>query len=447
MVPFCLPTKTVTRKGAVMGRIVQIKKNGKVKKAEGAAIKTLREYGALNIDAKVEAIQQMIPLALMHALEEIENDVRQLAGERYGRSGRPGYDRWGSQMGSICIHDQRIPIRYPRVRDTIKKKEVPIPSYGQLHQPADAVDERILKRVLYGISCKNYRECAELIPQAFSLSASTVSRKYIRATIEKLQELQERSLEGYDFVALVMDGKAFGDDELIIALGVTMGGEKIPLGFVQSGAENARVTKDLLNNLISRGLKYDKGLLCILDGSKGFRKGIQDAFGAYGVIQRCQWHKRENVADYLRADLQPTFRDKLRRAYAKEGHGEAKAALQTIKKELKLINESAVTSLEEGFEETLTLHRLGVHKELRKSLSTTNMIESVNSLIGQRTDKVDRWRNSSQKQRWVATALLDIEPRLNRISGYRHLTALRDSLLREVHRTSGVGNVNEASAA
>jgi transposase-like protein len=430
-----------------MGRIVQIKKNGKVKKAEGAAIKTLQEYGALNIDAKVEAIQQMIPLALMHALETIENDVHRLAGERYGRTGLPGHDRWGSQMGSICIHDQRIPISYTRVRDTIKKKEVPNPSYTQLHQPAAAVDERILKRILYGISCKNYRECAELIPQAFSLSASTVSRKYIRATLEKLRELQERSLEGYDFVALVMDGKAFGDDELIIALGVTIGGEKIPLGFVQSGAENARVTKDFLNDLIGRGLKYDKGLLCIIDGSKGFRKGIQDAFGAHGVIQRCQWHKRENVVDYLRNDLQPTFRDKLRRAYAKEGYGEAKASFQTIKKELKLINESAVTSLEEGFEETLTLHRLSVHKELRKSLSTTNMIESVNSLIGQRTDKVDRWRNSSQKQRWVATALLDIEQRLNRISGYRYLTALRDALLREVHRTSGQGSGKEAVVA
>ena len=420
-----------------MGRIVQIKKNGKVKKAEGAAVKTLQEYGALGIDAKVEAIQQMIPLALMHALDMIENDVRQLAGDWYGRTGLPGYDRWGSQKGSICLHDQRIPIRYPRVRNTIKRKEVPIPSYTQLHQPATAVDDRLLKRVLHGISCKNYRECAELIPQAFSLSASTVSRKYIRATLEKLQELQERSLEGYDFVALLIDGKAFGDDELIIALGVTIGGEKIPLGFVQSGAENARVTKDFLNELIGRGLKYDKGLLCIIDGAKGFRKAVDDVFGAHGVIQRCQWHKRENVVDYLRKDLQPAFRDKMRRAYAKETYGEAKSALQTIKKELRLMNESAVSSLEEGFEETLMMHRLGVAKDLRKSLTTTNMIESVNALIGQRTDKVDRWRNSSQKQRWVATALLDIEPRLNRVSGYRHLPALRDALTREVQRVSG----------
>lgn len=430
-----------------MGRIVQIKKNGKVKKAEGAAIKTLQEYGALSIDAKVAAIQQMLPLALMHALETIENDVRRLAGERYERTGLPGYDRWGSQQGSICLHDQRIPIQYTRVRDTIKKKEAPNPSYTQLHQPSVGVDDKILKRVLYGISCKNYRECAELIPEAFSLSSSTVSRKFIRATLEKLQELQERPLGGYDFVALVMDGKVFGDDELIMALGVTIGGEKIPLGFVQSGAENARVTKDFLNGLIERGLKYDNGLLCLIDGAKGFRKAIQDVFSTHGIVQRCQWHKRENVVDYLRNDLQPTFRDKMRRAYAKDGYGEAKAALQTIKKELRLINESAVTSLEEGFEETLTLHRLGMAKQLRKSFSTTNMIESVNALIGQRTDKVDRWRNSNQKQRWVATALLNIEPRLNRVNGYRYLSMLRVALQREVQRATGQGIGKEAVVA
>ncbi|NTW59624.1 MAG: hypothetical protein HGB21_13255 [Nitrospirae bacterium] len=333
------------------------------------------------------------------------------------------------------------------MRDTVRKKEAPNPTYARLHQQSAKVDDKVLKRVLYGISCKNYRECAELIPQAFSLSSSTASRKFIRATLEKLRELQERSLEGYDFVALVMDGKVFGDDELIMALGVTIGGENIPLGFVQSGAENARVTKDFLNGLIERGLRYDNGLLCIIDGAKGFRKAVHEVFGAHGVVQRRQWHKRENIVDYLRTDLQPAFRDKMRRAYAKDGHGEANAALQTIKKELRLINESAVTSLEEGFEETLTLHRLGLAKELRKSFSAANMIESVNALIGQRTDKVDRWRNSNQQQRWVATALLDIEPRLNRVSGYRHLPMLRAALEREVRQAMGQNNGKEAAVA
>lgn len=99
-----------------------------------------------------------------------------------------------------------------------------------------------------------------------------------------------------------------------------------------------------------------------------------------------------------------------------------------MKKELSLQNESAVRSLEEGFEETLTLHRLGLFRELGISLKTTNSIESLHSLIASRTEKVDHWKNSNQRQRWVATALLDIEPGLRRIKGFRHLPALRHAL-------------------
>ena len=98
-------------------------------------------------------------------------------------------------------------------------------------------------------------------------------------------------------------------------------------------------------------------------------------------------------------------------------NNEAKEALKRVKEELSFINESAVKSLEEGLEETLTLHRLGLFKELGKSLRTTNCIESLMSLIGQKTDRVDWWRNSNQKQRWLAVALLDIEPRLKQSSG------------------------------
>jgi transposase-like protein len=135
--------------------------------------------------------------------------------------------------------------------------------------------------------------------------------------------------------------------------------------------------------------------------------------------------------------VQGEFRKKLQAAYEKEDYKKAKAALIAIKKELRLINESAVSSLEEGFEETLTVHRLGVPKGLRKSLKTTNVIESVLALVSQKTDKVDYWKNSDQKQRWVATALLDIEMRLNRVNGYRHLKNLRIALQREILQAKG----------
>jgi transposase-like protein len=123
-----------------------------------------------------------------------------------------------------------------------------------------------------------------------------------------------------------------------------------------------------------------------------------------------------------------TWRKKLQNAYEKPTYEEAKAALNKLKPELKLINESAVRSLEEGMEETLTLHHLGLFDKLGTSFKTTNCIESVMSQIAKYTDKVDYWKNSSQKQRWVATALLEIEPNLRTVKGYRHLPLLRNAL-------------------
>jgi transposase-like protein len=247
-------------------------------------------------------------------------------------------------------------------------------------------------------------------------------------------------LDSYDFVALFLDGKTFAEDEMLIvrlrltnvALGITLSGEKVILGFIQTGTENERVCSDFLRSLLERGLRADPGLLCILDGSKGLRAAIQRVFGSQALVQRCQWHKRENVVSYLPKSQQALWRRTLQEAYEKPTYVEARAALLRIRQELRLVNASAVASLEEGMEETLTLHRLGVFPALGISLKTTNCLESVMAQVGERTDPVDRWRNSDQKQRWVASALLDIEPRLRRIQGYRHLPTLRAALQGEI---------------
>ena len=135
---------------------------------------------------------------------------------------------------------------------------------------------------------------------------------------------------------------------------------------------------------------------------------------------------------YLPKGRQAHFRKELQRAYEEPTYQGAVERLTKIRKELSVINQSAVKSLEEGLEETLTLHRLELVKELSRSLKTTNLLESVMSLIGQATDKVDCWKNSDQKQRWLATALLDMEPRLNRLCGYRHLPRLREALMSQL---------------
>lgn len=430
-----------------MNTIVKFDKKGKVKRGKPVDVQKLQEYGALEINAKAALIQELIPLGLMHIAAVIEEEVIGLAGEKYQRNGIAGYDRWGKQQGSVFIQDQRIPIMYQRVRNGRTRKEVSLKSHELFQKPASGAEDKLLKRVLYGLSCGDYRACSESIPGALSLSPSTISRRYIAASEKKLQELRERKLDEYDIVALVMDGKAFGDDEIIISVGVTITGEKVVLGIIQAASENTAVCKDFLKGLISRGLKYKQGLLCVLDGAKGFRKSIDDVFGNHGVVQRCQWHKRENILKYLPKGVQGTFKAKLQKAYRQEDYSDAKAAFHTIKKELRLINESAISSLEEGFEETLTVQRLNIHPELRRSFTTTNMIESINALVGQRTDKVDYWKNSNQKQRWVSTALLDVETRLNRVTGYRYLQELRHALQREILRREAKEGREEVVAA
>lgn len=420
-----------------MKKVLQIRGKGKVRKAKAVEVMGLQEYGALDLDSKAALIHDLIPLGLMHVKDVLQDEVTRMAGDWYQRNGVPGYVRWSKQGGAVYLGDQRIPIIIQRIRDSINRKEVPLESYARFQKPGGAVEEKLLRRILHGLSCGNYRECSDAIPEAFSLSSSTVSRRYIRASTRKLKDLMERRLGAYDFVAVVLDGKRFGEDGIIMAIGITMSGEKVLLGLIQSGSENHIVCRDFLRGLIDRGLRYDQGLLFVIDGAKGFRKAISEVFGIQAILQRCQWHKRENVLEYLPKTLQQEYRRKLQKAYEKGDYHKAKAALMAIRAELKLINASAVSSLDEGFEETLTVLRLGVSKELRKSLKTTNMIESVLALVGQKTDKVDYWKNSDQKQRWVATALLSIEPRLNRVSGYKHLKGFRVALQKEIHQLKG----------
>jgi len=376
-----------------------------------------RQAGALGQDlgTRVALIQALIPLGLEAVHDALRLEVEELAGRAMRAPvDAPGHVRWSKERGSVYLGDQKLPVLYQRVRDQRRDVEVPLETYQRFQQPR-ALDEGLLRRVLLGLSCRRYAECAEAVPEAFGLAPSTVSRRYIRASARQLQALSERRLESYDLVALLLDGKTFAEDEMVIALGVTMQGQKVILGFVQTATENARVCAEFLRDLVARGLRYEQGLLVVIDGSKGLRGGVQEVFGDAAAVQRCTWHKRENLVAHLPVGQQASWRQKLQRAYEQPTQAEAKGALDRVARELRLLNESAARSLAEGLDETLTLHRLGVVGELGRSFKTTNALESVMAQVEQRTGKVDRWRTSDQKQRWLASALLDIEPRLRRI--------------------------------
>ena len=306
-------------------------------------------YADLELDAKVELIRSLIPLGLMHVQELLDQAVTALASARYARkdasvSGR----RHGSNPGTVGLAGQRVPIRVPRASARwirrVAGSEIPLRSYEAVRGDRD-VDDLLLRRVLYGISCRNYAAAAAAIPGAIGLSSSTVSRGFIQASAAQLRAFQERDLSGEDVVAVFLDGKTFADATMVIALGITLAGEKRFLGFVETDTENATVLTPFLRSLIERGLDVSQGVLVILDGGKGLRTAVRKAFRGRALVQRCQWHKRENVVSYLAKGEQTVWRPRLQRAYNRPDYDEALGALETLHGELDERNQSAARQL------------------------------------------------------------------------------------------------------
>ena len=268
------------------------------------------EYAGFDVDAKVEMIRALVPLGLMHVQELLDDEVTELAGARHARKeslvrGR----RHGSNPGTVRLAGQRVPLRVPRVR-SVAGGEIPLRSYEAAREDSQ-VNDVLLKRVLYGISCRNYEAAAESVPGAIGLSSSTVSRNFIQASAATLREFQERDLSGEDVVALFLDGKAFADSTMVIALGITISGKKRFLGFVETDTETAQILAPFLRSLVDRGLDASQGLLVILDGGKGLRSAVKKVFRDTALVHRCQWHKRENVVSYLPKSEQGDWRRRL----------------------------------------------------------------------------------------------------------------------------------------
>jgi putative transposase len=375
-------------------------------------------------ESRLSMIQMLIPLGLKAVEEELQAEVRMLVGgDRHERTDS-AIKRWGQNPGSVFVGDQKLKINVPRVRDLQVGEEIRLKSYERLQDPRH-LDKLALSRVINGISQGKYERAAEQVPETFGIKKSTVSRKFIRASAKRLEEFMTRDLSVHDVVAIFIDGKFFAENELVMALGVTLTGEKVLLGFVETSTENHQICRDFLNGLKDRGLNLSQEVLFIIDGGKGIHKGIREVMGDKAIIARCQWHKRENVLGYLAKERRPEWKRKLQSAYEQTSYELAKKSLNGLKNELRQINLSAANSLDEGLEETLMLQRLGMFEKLGKSFKTTNCIENVNKSLELYTGRVSRWQSSDQRQRWVAAALLEIEPRLNCVMGHEHLKELR----------------------
>ena len=260
------------------------------------------------------------------------------------------------------------------------------------------------------------------------MKRSSVSRAFVRATAERVRELCERRWDGERFAVIMIDGKSFAREMMVAVLGITADGTKQILGLRQGATENAQVCKELLEFLRERGVATDVPTLFVLDGAKALRAAVKSVWGEQALVHRCQVHKKRNIKAYLARQHWPELERRLAEAWGTENYQQALALLKQTAGWLDRINPDAAASLREGMVETVTVVRLGVHKKLRKTLASTNVIESAFSVAEQVTGRVKRWRGGDMRWRWCTAGLLHAEQHFRRVDGYRHIGALLAAL-------------------
>jgi len=364
----------------------------------------------------------------------MEEEVRRLAGERHQQHPGRQAHRWGKEAGYCVVDGQKVPIRRTRLRDQ-HNREQRLGSY-ELFQRSAPLEGRVWETLLRGLSTRNYGAVVKEFQQAYGIEKSAVSEHFIETSREKLRELLERPLGELRLCAVLLDGTPFRDRQMIVALGIGWDGRKTVLGLREGATENQTVVSELLSDLAGRGLDFRVPRLYVLDGSKALRAAVRRHAGEAACIQRCQVHKRRNVLEHLPEEHRQGVKRQLQNAYAMAEYAEAKRALEKLHRELMDLNPSAARSLEEGLEETLTVHRLRVPEKLRRSLASTNVIESAFSIVETVCRNVKRWRPGDQIERWVGSGLLVAERQFKRVRGFREIPLLLASLANAVPRNS-----------
>jgi putative transposase len=242
-----------------------------------------------------------------------------------------------------------------------------------------------------------------------------------------------RRLDDVRLAVLMLDGIELKGRCCVVALGITTDGVKLPLGLWDGSTENATVAKQLLSNLVARGLDLGQGVLCVIDGAKALRKAIDEVLGPVPV-QRCVRHKERNVLDHLPERDRPLVQQRLRRAWARDDHQRALDELRTLAAELERSHPGAAASLREGMTETLTVTRLGIRGSLKQTLQTTNPCESMIEIVRRTSRNVKRWQSGDMCLRWTAAGMLEAERQFRKIIGYRDLAKLALAVERDLAR-------------
>jgi putative transposase len=371
--------------------------------------------------------------------ELMEAEVDEVVGPRGKHDADRIAVRHGHESGEVTLGGRRIGVERPRVRSADGSEEVRLVTYEHFAD-RDPLSRVVMERMLASVSTRRYARTAEPVgaeveAKARSTSKSSVSRTFVERTRQALGELMSRRLDDVRLAVMMLDGIELKGRTNIVCLGISTEGVKIPLGLWQGSTENATVATALLADLVERGLDPVQGILFVIDGAKALRKAIRAVFGEVPV-QRCIRHKERNVLEHLPERDRPLVKHRLRRAWAETDQACALDQLRQLATELERTHPGAAGSLREGIEETLTLTRLQIRGQLKRTLESTNPCESMIEIVRRTQRNVKRWSSGEMGLRWTAAGMLEAERQFRRIIGYRDLAKLAIAIERDLARTT-----------
>jgi transposase-like protein len=384
----------------------------------------------LAMDATKKGLLSFVQQMGMVVLSELlATEAALIAGAKGKHIERRTHHHWGTGTTPVCFGGRNVSLPHPRVRARGKGRggEVTLPSIEALRD-GDPMSERVVEQIALGVSTRGYERSLEPVDESMETrgaSKSNASRALIDATTEKLAQFVSRALDGVDLVAMYIDGIEFAGHSVLIALGVTIDGTKTPLGIWAGSTENTTVVTELLQNLVTRGLRVEQSMLFVIDGGKAIRKALRDVFGDRAIVQRCQVHKARNVRDHLPESRRSYVAKQMRDAYNSTTATTAKKKLMQLASWLESNGEdSAAASLREGLDETLTVMRLALPATLRRTFATTNAIENMNGSLRRVTRNVKRWKDEAMIRRWVALGIAEAQRGFRRVKGHVNMPLL-----------------------
>lgn len=368
----------------------------------------------------------------------LEQERERLCGARYRHDAGRRASRAGFAPGELVMGGRRVHVKRPRVRSS-SGEELPLPSWEQFATD-DPLTHRAVEQMVIGVATRKYGRSLEPAPPEVKVrgtSKSAVSRRFVAATKKNLDDWLTRTLADLSLAAVMIDGLVCGDHTVLVALGIDEKGMKHVLGLWEGATENSTACKELLSNLIDRGLDATRAMLFVIDGSKALAKAVRDTFGKRAMIQRCQVHKRRNVLEHLPEKRRTSVGAMISTAYRCADPQRAQALLEKLARQLENKHPSAAASLREGLEETLTVAKLGLPDALDRTLVSTNPIENLNSVLRRVLRNVKRWQGGTMVLRWVGIGLHEATKGFRRLKGHEGMPQLVAALRAHEARLAG----------